>query len=79
VRLFRDSYAMTKISILQVLRCVAAAVLLCAPASAEILKVVLNDTIQPITAEYLARAIDEAKIPKLPRTIDSFLLRLSVI
>jgi membrane-bound serine protease (ClpP class) len=53
---------MKKISILQVLRCVAAAVLLCTPASAEILKVVLNDTIQPITAEYLARAIDEAKI-----------------
>jgi membrane-bound serine protease (ClpP class) len=36
--------------------------LLCAPASAEILKVVLIDTIQPITAEYLARAIDEAKL-----------------
>jgi membrane-bound serine protease (ClpP class) len=53
---------MTKISILRVLQCVTAAALLCAPASAEILKVVLNDTIQPITAEYLARAIDEAKL-----------------
>jgi len=53
---------MTKISILRVLQCVAATVLLCAPASAEILKVVLNDTIQPITAEYIARAIDEAKL-----------------
>jgi membrane-bound serine protease (ClpP class) len=53
---------MTKISIVRVLRCVAVAVLLCAPASAEILKVVLNDTIQPITAEYLARAIDEASL-----------------
>jgi membrane-bound serine protease (ClpP class) len=53
---------MTKISILRILRCLAVAVLLCAPASAEILKVVLNDTIQPITAEYIARAIDEAQL-----------------
>jgi membrane-bound serine protease (ClpP class) len=53
---------MTKISILRILRLVAAAVLLCAPAFAEVLKVVLNDTIQPITAEYIARAIDEAKL-----------------
>ena len=64
--MFRDfvfrAHAMTKISIRRVLQCVAAAVLLCVPASAEILKVVLNDTIQPITAEYIARAIDEAKL-----------------
>ena len=53
---------MTKLSIRRVLQCLAAAVLLCAPASAEILKVVLNDTIQPITAEYIARAIDEARL-----------------
>ena len=53
---------MTKTSISRVFQCVAAAILLCAPASAEILKVVLNDTIQPITAEYLARAIDEAQL-----------------
>ena len=53
---------MTMISIRRVLQCLAAAVLLCAPASAEILKVVLNDTIQPITAEYIARAIDEARL-----------------
>jgi membrane-bound serine protease (ClpP class) len=53
---------MRKISILRVLSCVAVAALLCAPASAEILKVVLNDTIQPITAEYIARALDEAKL-----------------
>jgi membrane-bound serine protease (ClpP class) len=53
---------MTKITILRILQCVAVAVLLCAPASAEILKVVLNDTIQPITAEYIARAIDEAQL-----------------
>jgi len=53
---------MTKISIPRVLQYLAAALLLCAPASAEILKVVLNDTIQPITAEYIARAIDEAQL-----------------
>ncbi len=29
--------------------------------SAEILKIVVNDTIQPITEEYIARAIDEAQ------------------
>ncbi len=31
-----------------------------APASAEILKVVVDDTIQPISQEYISRAIDEA-------------------
>ena len=31
------------------------------PASAEILKVVINDTIQPISEEYITRAIDEAQ------------------
>jgi membrane-bound serine protease (ClpP class) len=37
------------------------AVALCAlPAAAEVLKVVVNDTIQPISAEYISRAIDEA-------------------
>jgi membrane-bound serine protease (ClpP class) len=30
------------------------------PAHAEILKVTINDTIQPISAEYISRAIDEA-------------------
>lgn len=35
---------------------------LCAPtASAEILKVVVHDTIQPISQEYISRAIDEAR------------------
>jgi membrane-bound serine protease (ClpP class) len=34
----------------------------CLPsASAEILKVVVNDTIQPISGEYIARALDEAR------------------
>ncbi len=31
------------------------------PGAAEVLKVVVNDTIQPISAEYIARAIDEAQ------------------
>lgn len=30
------------------------------PSAAEVLKIVLNDTIQPVTEEYIARAIDEA-------------------
>jgi membrane-bound serine protease (ClpP class) len=33
---------------------------MCLPASAEILKVTLNDTIQPISEEYIARALAEA-------------------
>lgn len=37
-----------------------AIVLFAFPAHAEILKVVVNDTIQPISEEYIARAIDEA-------------------
>jgi membrane-bound serine protease (ClpP class) len=32
----------------------------CSAASAEILKIVVDDTIQPITQEYISRAIDEA-------------------
>ena len=31
------------------------------PASAEVLKIVVDDTIQPITEEYIGRAIDEAQ------------------
>src|SRR2546423_14935201 len=30
-------------------------------ASAEVLKIVVNDTIQPISEEYISRAIDEAR------------------
>jgi membrane-bound serine protease (ClpP class) len=37
------------------------AFLLVVPASAEILKIVLNDTIQPVTDEYIGRALAEAK------------------
>ena len=35
-------------------------VVCCFSASAEILKVVVNDTIQPISGEYIARALEEA-------------------
>lgn len=31
------------------------------PASAQVLKITVNDTIQPISAEYISRAIDEAQ------------------
>jgi membrane-bound serine protease (ClpP class) len=41
--------------------CFATVVALSFPASAEILKVVVNDTIQPISSEYIARGIDEAR------------------
>jgi len=34
--------------------------LLTAPASAQVLKITIDDTIQPISAEYIARAVDEA-------------------
>jgi membrane-bound serine protease (ClpP class) len=37
-----------------------AAVVLSSPSSAQVLKIVVNDTIQPITEEYIGRAIDEA-------------------
>jgi membrane-bound serine protease (ClpP class) len=39
---------------------IAIVLLLGLAASAEVLKIVVNDTIQPITEEYIARAIDEA-------------------
>jgi len=38
----------------------AALFTLCCAASGEVLKLVVDDTIQPITEEYIARAIDEA-------------------
>jgi len=40
---------------------IASVLLLVSAASAEILKVVVDDTIQPITEEYISRAIDEAQ------------------
>ncbi|HYM77307.1 MAG TPA: NfeD family protein [Candidatus Dormibacteraeota bacterium] len=52
--------AMTKSSTLRVSVCVFALILCSLPASAEILKIVVDDTIQPISEEYIARAIAEA-------------------
>jgi len=50
-----------KTRILPLVACAFGLFLLCLPASAEILKVVVDDTIQPITAEYISRAIDQAQ------------------
>ena len=52
---------MTSNSISRTLLCLAAALFLSSVASAEVLKIVVNDTIQPITQEYISRAIDEAQ------------------
>src|ERR1700736_5596468 len=41
--------------------CFVVAVALCSAAPAQVLKVSVNDTIQPITEEYIARALDEAQ------------------
>src|SRR3982074_2550626 len=41
--------------------CIAATCFLCSPAPAQVLKLVVHDTIQPITEEYIARALDEAQ------------------
>jgi membrane-bound serine protease (ClpP class) len=51
---------MKKLLILRLPLCVLTVILGSMFASAEILKVVLNDTIQPISEEYIARAIAEA-------------------
>ena len=57
-----SSVLTTKIySKLRLIISIATVVAFSLPASAEILKVVVNDTIQPISGEYIARAIDEAR------------------
>jgi membrane-bound serine protease (ClpP class) len=45
----------------RILFSLAALLVLSLPSRAEILKIVINDTIQPITEEYISRAIDEAQ------------------
>ena len=45
----------------RILWIVIATIAVCLPASAEILKIEVNDTIQPVTEEYIARAIAEAE------------------
>jgi membrane-bound serine protease (ClpP class) len=49
------------ISISRVLFVLTALLALSCAASAEVLKIVVNDTIQPITEEYISRAVDEAQ------------------
>jgi membrane-bound serine protease (ClpP class) len=51
---------MKSASISRILLAVAACLLLSSSAFGEILKIVVDDTIQPITEEYISRAIDEA-------------------
>ena len=50
---------MTRSTVRLIFSIVSAAVFLF-PASAQVLKITVDDTIQPITAEYISRAIDEA-------------------
>src|ERR1700738_3740180 len=52
---------MKNILISRTFLCLAATWFLCFPAPAQVRKVVVNDTIQPITEEYIARALDEAQ------------------
>jgi len=52
---------MKRIPISRILLGLIAALVLCPVSSAEILKIVVDDTIQPITQEYISRAIDEAQ------------------
>ncbi len=47
-------------SISRIVLCFLGLLMFVSPSSAEILKIIVNDTIQPITEEYIARAIDEA-------------------
>jgi membrane-bound serine protease (ClpP class) len=52
---------MKSASISRLFLAVAAALVVSSVSSAEVLKIVVNDTIQPITEEYIARAVDEAQ------------------
>ena len=52
---------MKSIPISRILLSLVAAIVLSSVSSAEVLKIVVNDTIQPITEEYISRAIDEAQ------------------
>ncbi len=52
---------MKSTTISRILLSLAAVLVLSCVSSAEVLKIVVNDTIQPITEEYIARAIDEAQ------------------
>src|SRR5580700_4617464 len=51
---------MKNVPISRILLSLVATLILSCISSAEVLKIVVNDTIQPVTEEYIARAIDEA-------------------
>jgi membrane-bound serine protease (ClpP class) len=53
---------MKRSPIWRILLGLAAAFILTSVSFAEVLKIVVNDTIQPITQEYISRAIDEAQL-----------------
>ena len=55
-----STLAMKNKLLLRISLCVATIAACVIPASAQILKVVVDDTIQPISQEYISRAIDEA-------------------
>jgi len=52
---------MKSVSLSRILLSLVATLVLSSISCAEVLKIVVNDTIQPITEEYIARAIDEAQ------------------
>jgi membrane-bound serine protease (ClpP class) len=52
---------MKNVPISCILLSLVATLILSCISSAEVLKIVVNDTIQPVTEEYIARAIDEAQ------------------
>ena len=56
-----SSSTLMSYSKLRLIISIAAVVLFSFPAQAEILKIVIDDTIQPISQEYVSRAIDEAR------------------
>src|SRR5580698_9728153 len=54
-------YSLTKLNhLIRALIWLAAAVVFGASASAQVVRIVVDDTIQPVSAEYISRAIDQA-------------------
>lgn len=55
------SQFMKSISVSRIILCLLASFFICSTSRAEVLKIVVDDTIQPVTQEYIARAIEEAQ------------------
>ena len=51
----------TYTKLLAIVGVIVGTILFSLSAHADVLKIVINDTIQPISAEYITRAIDEAR------------------